>query len=288
MSRKRGLGRGLDALIPGDESFVAPGTPVVEVGTGDILPNPRQPRSSPQDSGLDELAESIAEHGVLQPLVVLPKDNQGNYVLIAGERRLEASKLAGLKTVPVIIRDTNEQGQLELALVENLQRSDLNALEAAEGFRQLIDDFNLSHEDVALKVGKSRTTVTNTLRLLKLSAPVRRALLEGKISEGHARALLPLPSAQAQSTALQAVRSRDLSVRETEALVRKLLGDEDRTKTSRPHTPEESDLENQLREALGTRVTIQKSRKGGRIVIHFYSDEELNTLLERFLDNPSA
>lgn len=233
---------------------------------------------------LGELTESIRKHGILQPLVVLPPDAKGRYTLIAGERRLRAAKEAGLKAVPVVIRDTDEIGQLELALIENLQRSDLNPLEAADGYRQLIDDFNLSHDDVAQRVGKSRAAVSNTLRLLKLSASVREALASDQISEGHGRALLGLATAQSQSGALETILQRGLNVRQTEELVRRLQGERTPRKKERKHrSAEESALEEQLQQSLGTRVTLQRGAKGGSITIRFYSDEELNTLVERLL-----
>jgi ParB family chromosome partitioning protein len=232
---------------------------------------------------ISQLADSISEHGILQPLVVLPKDAGGSYTLIAGERRLRAAEKAGLEFVPVIVREANEQQQLEWALVENLQRSDLNPLEIANGYLQLADEFDLSHAEIAKRVGKNRATVSNTLRLLKLSAAVRGALIENKISEGHARALLSLPTAQAQSAALQSILERELSVRQVEELVQRLLGERRKKKPKTKRSPEETDLENQLRDALGTRVTLKRGRRGGSLVIRFFSDEELNALVDRLL-----
>jgi ParB family chromosome partitioning protein len=232
---------------------------------------------------LRELAESIRAHGILQPLIVSPEPFGGGYALVAGARRLEAARLVGLETVPVIVRRTDERLRLELALIENLQRTDLNALEAAEGYRQLAEDFGLSHDEIAARVGKSRAAVTNTLRLLRLTSAARQALAAGAISEGHARALLSLPSAQAQSAALQTVLNRDLNVRQTEDLVRRLAGERKAAPPRRSRPPEESDLEGQLRQALGTRVTLVRGRRGGRLIIHFYSDEELNALVDQIL-----
>ncbi|HHH83032.1 MAG TPA: ParB/RepB/Spo0J family partition protein [Chloroflexi bacterium] len=284
MSKKRGLGKGLDALIPAGTGAAMPGEGVAQVPVEAIRPNPRQPRESMDTQALEDLAQSIREHGVLQPLIVLPADAQGSYTLIAGERRLRAAAMAGLKEVPAIIREATEAQRLELALIENLQRSDLNPLEAAEGYRQLAEDFGLSHEEIATRVGKSRTAVTNTLRLLKLSAAVRKALMAAKISEGHARALLALPTAQAQSAALQGILSRELNVRQTEELVRSMLGERPRRKKKVPdRSAEEVALEEELRQALGTKVTLRRGRRGGRLVLHFYSDEELNALVEQLL-----
>ncbi len=283
MSKKRGLGKGLDALIPTGSDQIPSRQGMLQVPVENIQPNPRQPRTSPEMENISQLADSISEHGILQPLVVLPKDAGGSYTLIAGERRLRAAQKAGLGFVPVIVREANEQQQLEWALVENLQRSDLNPLETANGYLQLADEFDLSHAEIAKRVGKNRATVSNTLRLLKLSAAVRGALIENKISEGHARALLSLPTAQAQSAALQSILERELSVRQVEELVQRLLGERRKKKPTTKRSPEETALENQLRDALGTRVTLKRGRRGGSLVIRFFSDEELNALVDRLL-----
>lgn len=280
MSRKTGLGKGLDALIPSDEPSEKGN--VLEVLSSEIVPNPRQPRAQIEADELQDLAASIKEHGILQPLIVSPNP-AGGYILVAGERRLRASRIAGLQTVPVVVRNVTQQEQLELALIENLQRADLNALEAAAGYRQLADEFELSHEDIARRVGKSRAAVTNTLRLLKLPQSVRQALIDGRISEGHARALLGLPTPQAQSALLQTIEERGLNVRQTEELVRKLSGERPAPRPASERTPEEVDLEDQLQQALGTRVTLKRGKSGGSLLIRFYSDEELNALVERFL-----
>jgi len=282
MTHKRGLGKGLDALIPSDEFFNKKGG-VIQIAIGEITPNPRQPRAGFDPSLLQELANSIVEHGILQPLVVTPSPDGKGYQLIIGERRLQAAQLAGLKTVPVLIRQVNEQQQLILALIENLQRSDLNPLEAAKGYHQLLEEFDLSHEDVATQVGKSRTTVTNTLRLLNLAPSLQQALREGKISEGHARALLALEKPQAQNAALQTVLKDGLNVRQTEELVRRLGGVRRKSSSPRRKSPDLSDIEEILRQTLGTRVTLTSSSRGGRIIIHFYSDEELSALVDRLL-----
>lgn len=283
MSRRRGLGRGLDALIPGEDDS-QPRQGVQEVNITLIKPNPFQPRSDFKQQELEELAGSIKEHGVLQPLIVTEGEDGQGYVLIAGERRLQAARIAGLASVPVIVRQVSSQQQLELALIENLQREDLNPLEAAEGYRQLAEDFNLSHGDIAAKVGKSRTAVSNTLRLLNLSKGVQKALASGDISEGHARALLGLDSAQAQSAALKTIIQSGLNVRQAEDLVRRLSGKRTpKRDAGRTPSPEEKDLENRLRQALGTKVNLKRGKKGGSIVLHYYSDEELNALIELLL-----
>ena len=280
MSRRTGLGRGLDALIPGGENNTR-GAGVEQIAVERIAPNPRQPRTDFDPASLAELAASIREHGILQPLIVSSGDQPGMYILIAGERRLLAARQVGLEKVPVIVREASEQEHLELALIENLQRANLNPLESAEAYRQLAEEFNLSHEEIALQVGKKRSTVTNTLRLLNLPVIVRQALTDGHISEGHARILLALPTPQAQEAALQTVLSKDLSVRQTEDLVRMLGGH----KAQRPQRPgpgaDVLALEERLRSSLGTRVTLNQRRKGGTLVIHYYSDEELDSLVDR-------
>jgi len=282
MPRRPGLGRGLDALIPGGEG-PAPGQGVQQIAVDRIRPNPRQPRTKFDPESLAELAESIRQHGVLQPLIVTEGDQQDYFTLVAGERRLMAARQAGLELVPVMVREVGDQQRLELALIENLQRSDLGALEAAEAYRQLAEEFGLSHEEIAARVGKKRPTVTNTIRLLNLPTSVRQALADEKISEGHARALLALGSTQAQLAALQTILERNLSVRQAEELVRKMSGHKPPSKEKPAPSPEVSALEERLRASLGTRVNLNRRRKGGTLIIHFYSDEELNALVDQIL-----
>ncbi len=288
MNKKTGLGKGLDALIPAGEFASETSAPPAAAGAtqvpiGDIRPNPLQPRTYMDDVELAELAASIRENGIIQPLIVTQAEQPGQYTLIAGERRLRASRMAGLSSVPVIVREASEQQRLELALIENVQRADLTPLEAAEAYRHLAENFNLSHEVIATRVGKSRVTITNTLRLLKLPAAVRQALAEARITEGHARALLALPNAQAQSAALQSILKHDLNVRQAEELVRKLTGKKPERPSKPAAAPEIAALEDRLRGRLGTRVTLNPRRKGGTVVIHYYSDEELDILVNRIL-----
>ena len=286
MSRRRGLGKGLDALIPSGETPSA--DEIVHLSVEEIDRNPRQPRRHFDSDDLKDLAESIREHGVLQPLMVAQPEGSDDYVLIAGERRLQAARQAGLSTVPAVIREATEEQLLVWALIENLQREDLNPIEAAEGYRQLAEDFDLSHEQIAQRVGKSRSAVTNTLRLLNLPESIRSALESGRISEGHARALLSLPNEEAQTSALQTVMSQDLNVRQTEALVRRLSGKRKQKRRTKPkQSPEEKALESDLREALGTKVNLRRSGDSGTLTLHFYSDEELNALVERLLGDDS-
>lgn len=283
MTAKRGLGRGLGALIP---------TSAAEAETLDvdlIVSNPHQPRSAVDPESLASLAESIREHGVIQPLLVTRVQPEGGgpavYQLIAGERRLQAARLAGLARVPVVVKEASSSDVLELALVENLQRADLNPLEEAQAFRRLVDQFGLTQETIAARVGRSRTAVANALRLLTLSDELKASLARGEISEGHARALLGLPSEAQRRQAWQRVVERGLSVRETEALVRQWPATARRKAPRRRPDPEVADLEERLRAALGTRVSLRRGRRGGRLTIHFYSDEELEALLGRLLES---
>ncbi len=281
MPQRSGLGKGLDALIPGGEPVSSAGG-AAQVAVGAIQRNPRQPRQSFKEDELEELAMSIREHGVIQPLIVSPAGN-GVYTLIAGERRLQAARRAGLLNVPVVIRNATDQQLLELALIENVQRADLNAIEEAEAFHHLIKEFGLSQDAVALRVGKSRVAVTNTLRLLDASSAVKQALVDQKISEGHARALLALHSAKAQEAALHSIINLDLSVRQTEQLARKLGGQKPVSKKKTSGNPNVSDIERRLRTSLGTKVSLKHGRKGGALTIYYYSDEELDALLEKIL-----
>lgn len=293
---RRGLGRGLSSLIPAtppetltEKQAASPGLRLLPIDN--ISPNPRQPRQAIAPEALAELAASIKEHGLIQPIIITaasPED-PAPYIIIAGERRWRASRLAGLDEVPVVVKEASPQDMLELALVENIQRSDLNPLEEAAAFQSLIVDFGLTQEQVADRVGKSRTAVTNIVRLLRLPDEVKEALLEGQIREGHARALLGLNDDQAIVEASKLVISRGLSVRQTEELVRRLntptppkaIDEEDLS-----NTPESRALENRLREFLGTKVNLFRTRKGGRIVIHFYSEEELADLYDKLIDEP--
>lgn len=272
-ARDFGLGRGLDALIP-PPAGTEEGR---QIPLDRISANPHQPRARFEGDELTDLAASIGEHGVLQPVVVRGLAN-GDYQLIAGERRVRAARMAGLTQIPAVVREPTEAEMVELALIENLQRTDLNPLEEALGFRVLIERFGLPHEAVANRVGRSRAAVTNALRLLDLAPETQEALLDGQISEGHARALAGLTVPELQVAALAIVLERRLSVRQTEELVRR------RRRQSRPDpvsTPHEDlqELENRLRALLATRVAITRTRRGGRISIEFASDEELDRLL---------
>ena len=278
MTRARGLGRGLSALIPPDVAGVD------EVDLDLIVPNPQQPRFSISEESLQELAQSIREHGVLQPLLVSASDAEGTYQLIAGERRLRAARLAGLSRVPVVVKEAATHERLELALVENLQREDLSPLEEAQAYRRLAEEFGMSQEAIAARVGRSRTAVANTMRLLTLSDEIKAGLAAGAISEGHARALLGLKSEDDRHTAWLQVTERQLNVRQTEALVRRWPdGSASPDSPARPQDdPETAALESKLRAAVGTKVELRRRSTGrGRLVLHFYSDDELTGLLTR-------
>jgi ParB family chromosome partitioning protein len=271
-ARAFGLGRGLDALIPRSTE-----RGVNELPLDRITRNPQQPRAAFDDATLGELAASMAVHGVIQPVVVRELPG-GDYELIAGERRIRAARLAGLNTIPAIVRETDSERSLEMALIENLQREDLNPVEAAQAYRQLIDRFGLTHEAVARQVGKSRVAITNALRLLDLAPETVRSIAEGRITEGHGRALAAVSVHELQRAVLQVVVERRLSVRETEELVRRKRDEASRT-PSQPSLPADlRDLEAQLRGMLATKVGIVRTRRGGRLVIDFYSDEELDRL----------
>jgi len=280
--RRIGLGKGLDSLIPPSEAEDADARQgVLEVPLSSISPNPHQPRSPIEEQDLSELAASIEEHGIIQPLVVT--DAADGYQLIAGERRWRAAKVAGLSEVPVLVKDVAPQEMLELALVENLQRSDLNPLEEALAFEQLADSFGLTQAQIARRVGKSRTAVANTLRLLKAARAVREALLDESITEGHARALLGLDQDQAQEAALKTVLKRGLNVRQTEELVRRLQGHREERPDPPKSSPAEKELESRFRQALSTKVSLRRKGDRGRLVIYFYSEEELAAIYEHIV-----
>jgi ParB family chromosome partitioning protein len=294
-TRKSGLGRGLSALIPeGEPAARDERVPVTEVPIGDVVPNPKQPRTVMDPAKLQELSDSILTYGIIQPILVteeVGQDGQPVYQLIAGERRLRAAKAAGLTTVPVTIRQTTSQELLEIAIVENIQRADLNPLEEAVAYERLREEFGLTQAQVAERVGKSRTAVANLLRLLDLPIEVRAAISSGEISEGHARALLGLPDEARQVQLLERVIKDGLNVRDTERIVREWAG-----KTARASKPKSADRSDRgaetitqgfaeaLQRSLGTKVGLRRSAKGkGTLTIHFYNDEDLTGILERLL-----
>ncbi|CAA9211723.1 MAG: Chromosome (plasmid) partitioning protein ParB [uncultured Chloroflexi bacterium] len=324
--RRAGLGRGLDALIappaerapatgdsgasgsgraegeagsiqvtrathdPDGPAQVAP----LEVEIGRIEPNPLQPRRQFDAELLADLAESIREHGIIQPLVVTAAPartgdppGRARYMLIAGERRWQASRLAGLVRVPVVVREAAGRELLELALVENVQRADLNPLEEAAAFQQLSEEFGLTQEEIGRRVGKSRFAISNTMRLLQLPARVQQAVLDGRLSEGHARAVLGLAGdREAQERLAQEVIDNGWTVRQVEEAVRRLQQAPEpesggQRVPSRRRDAATEEIEERFREALGTRVALSRSRRGGRLVIHYYDDEQLQSIYDR-------
>jgi len=284
MAQRSGLGKGLESLIPTWKSSPTPvgaNEQVQLLPIASISPNPQQPRKIFEEDQLEDLATSIKQHGIIQPLIVIAAEGVDRYTLIAGERRLRAAKLAGLKEVPAIVRTASQQEQLEFAIIENVQREDLNPIERARAYQSLADQFSLTHEDIAQRVGKSRVTVTNTLRLLNLPVVVQQTLQSGEITEGHARSLLALPSARAMEAALDSILSLGLNVRQTELLVSKLSGKAPTSKKLTTRSAEAEDLENRLRQFFHTKVMLSKGKRGGTISISFYSDEELNAILDR-------
>jgi ParB family transcriptional regulator, chromosome partitioning protein len=279
--RHTGLGRGLTSLIPQRPQHA----PTSEIPIDRIRPNPRQPRQRMDDVQLEELAASIREHGVLQPILVT--ETLDGYQLVAGERRFRASRLAGLERIPAVIRQLADKDQLELALVENLQRADLGPMEEAQAFQALADEFGLTHDAIAQRIGRAKSTVTNTLRLLDLDPDVQAAVAAGQITEGHARAIGGLPAAQ-QAHVARTVIDQGFSVRQTEELVRRLREPKPAAaKPARTLDPDLERVEEDLRRQLGTKVTLARSRKGGRIIIEFYSDEELGQLYDRLIGGPA-
>lgn len=284
-SFKRGLGRGLDSLIPLNDDFssddMGKKEKLTNISVEKIKPNPLQPRQSFDDNSLAELANSIKEHGIIQPLIVTKIDS--GYELIAGERRLRASKLIGLSEVPAIIRDAEKLKKLELAVIENVQRDDLNVLDEARSYKRLIDEFSLSQEDVAKKVGKSRSAVANKIRLLDLPVEIKRALNSKDITEGHARSLLGLPNHEKMLAVFKLVAKGKLSVRETEKKVNDMLRGSVLTIKKDEVDPNILQLEKNLREALGARVRLKGKRKGGSLIIDYTSSKDLERILNFFL-----
>jgi ParB family transcriptional regulator, chromosome partitioning protein len=321
MAQQYGLGRGLASLIPPkkkiiDEENASPfqtvaspethspsavsaqvflsvpitngNNGVQEIPIEKLTPNPHQPRFHFDPVKLEELAQSIKEHGILQPLIVSPllqgsseaRPNGERYELIAGERRFQAAKSIGLRTVPVIVRDVTEQEKLELSIIENIQRHDLNPIEEAKAYLRLLDEFGMQQEAVAKKMGKSRSTVANTLRLLHLPIEIQRAVAEGKISEGHAKSLLAIENPEKQRAIFDLIIKEELTVRETEMKVRSIAV-RSHTRHAAALNPEIIKRAEQLTQILGTKVKISPVGKGGKIIIEYYATEDLDGLLRR-------
>lgn len=278
-----GLGRGLGSLIPqkNDPININPSSSqtegeVMRVSPDSIIANPRQPRNNFSDAELNELVQSVREYGIIQPLVVT-KTAQG-YELIAGERRLRAARLVGLKEVPIVVREADDQEKLEIALIENIQREDLNAVELALGYKKLAEEFNLNQDQLAKKLGKSRPVVTNTLRILQLPQAIQDALINGEITEGHAKILVGLDSEQKQFELFNRIKTRHLNVDTTLLEARRMGG----TKQARIQINyADKDKEMLLRQFFGAKSEIKRIRKGGEVVVHFTSEEELEGIIKK-------
>ena len=302
--KKKGLGKGLAALVeehiisplveitPDVQQFSSKNDGTLNVSPNNILPSRYQPRKEFDEAFLEELADSIRKHGVIQPLVVSDLGD-GSYELVAGERRLRASKMAELKTVPIVIREFEEKDRLAVALIENIQRADLNAIEVAEAYQEMIDRVNLTQEEVSLIVGKSRTSVANTLRLLKLPESIRTRVVNNNISEGHGRAILSLyPNFQKMEEVARISEEEDLSVRQTEDLTRKILSEDINKdvspKSNTSYNSRIQALEERLIKMLGVKTKIAGSTDKGSIKFFYHTPEELEILIQNILKNKDS
>lgn len=277
MVDRRRLGKGLGALIP-EVSDVE--SAIKEVALAQVQPNPYQPRKVFDEAKLQELANSIKEHGVVQAIVVSPSSS--GYFLVAGERRFRAAQMAGLETIPAVVREFKAHAMLEIALIENLQREDLNPMEEAAAYHQLMEEFNLTQEEMAKRIGKSRPAIANTLRLLALPPAIREAIVRGEITPGRARPLLAIQDAGLQEKMGRYIAKKGLSAREAERLVNKTLQEDGQTAREgdpQERDPYKADLQERLQRHLGTKVSLIKAKGGGHIQIHYYGDEDLNRLL---------
>jgi len=282
--KKTGLGKGLDALIFPERYGVEAGQSkkVQEIPLDDIKLNPYQPRTDIDAEKLEELANSIKQHGVIQPIIV-SKLSDNKYQMIAGERRLRASKLAGIKKIPAVIAEYTDEQAAEIALIENLQREDLNPYEEAYAYKKLIDDFGLTQEQLAERIGKSRTAVTNILRLLKLPEEILLMLKEGSLSTGHARAILALKEEKLQKEIGEKVIKKQLSVRQTEKLIKNIMKERDNNKKTTGQSPEIIEIQERLQSALAAKVMIKEKRGKGKIEIEFYTADDLSRILDIIL-----
>ncbi len=284
--RSKGLGKGLRALIPTVPEGIGVGGEILELPLEKIQPSPHQARRSFDEGALEELAASIKEHGVLQPVVVRPLGD-GSYELVVGERRWRACQRAGLKTIPALVKTVDDRTSSEMMLVENLQREDLSPLEAAHAYKRLIEEFGLTQEEVAERVGKSRAFIANMMRLLQLPPEVQALLAQGALSVGHCKAILSLPTPQQQVSLAREVVRRNLSVRETENVAKKTTSPA-RVPRRGTGAGQANHFAERLQQLLGTKVRVKQWRRGGKIEILFYSREELERLLEWFLSHLEA
>ena len=293
MAVKRGLGKGIDAMISGDDTKTKKIVKEVfkegdTIDINKIEPNSNQPRKNFNEDKIHELAESIKQHGLIEPLIV-QKGKKGFYTIIAGERRWRAAREAGIKEIPVIVKDYTDQQVMEIALIENIQREDLNAIEEAEAYERLIKDFNLKQDEVAERVSKSRVAVTNSLRLLKLDPRVREMIIEDKIKSGHARALLSITDPEEQYRLAVMIFDNSMSVRETEKMVKKYLADKDKPAKEIKEKDTQTELiykdyEEKLKTVIGTKVNINNKGKGkGKIEIEYFSPDEFDRIISMMM-----
>lgn len=278
MNNKRGLGRGLQALIPEIDEESPKGVENIKIS--DIEPNQFQPRKHFDDESLKELSDSIKEHGIIQPIIV--RKNDFGYQIVAGERRWRAAKLAGLKEVPAIVKDFDDQKVMEIALIENLQREDLNPIDEAKAYKSLMEQFNLTQEEISKRVGKSRSSIANSIRLLNLDDEVQNMLMEGKITTGHAKVILALQDAEKQNMIAKKIVDKNLNVRETENLIKEVT-------SSKKKKRKESDayikeIEDNFCRFFGTKVKIIHGKNRGKILIEYYGEEDLSRLTELIID----
>ena len=282
MAKKFGLGKGLGALIPEDniKEKNIKDSGIIKIKIKDIKVNEKQPRKFFDDNKLQELAESVKEHGIIQPLIL--KEEEKGYSIIAGERRYRAAKIAELTEVPSVIMNISNEKLLQVSLIENIQREDLNPIEEAIAYERLLKEFSLTQEELSKTMGKSRASITNTMRLLKLDNRVKDYIIEGVISEGHGRAILPLEN-DAQYEMAQKIIDNSLSVRETEKLVKKIINnvvEEKESKRRKPLNPYYKDVRDRLQDHFGTKVNLNSNKNKGKIEIEYYSEEDLQRILD--------
>lgn len=284
MSKKFGLGKGLGALIPNEIQDEVKADIKESVSSSTLIPlnkiinNSDQPRKFFDSDNIAELAESIKNHGIIQPLIL--KKHEKKYIIIAGERRWRAAKMLSLKEVPAIVMDLSDKEVLEISLIENIQRQDLNPIEEALAYRKLIDEFNLTQKELSKRIGKSRVSITNTMRLINLDERVQQYLIESVISEGHGRALLAIEDKDLQYKLAQKIIDEKLSVRELEKLIKSVFKEKEEKKEEVKVNPYVKDVENRLQDYFGTKVNINSKNKKGKIEIEYYSDDDLNRILE--------
>ncbi len=275
---KKGLGKGLGALISNESMEDNIG--VLELKINEIEPNAAQPRKLFDDEKLLQLSESIKQHGIIQPIIV--KKDSSIYTIIAGERRWRAAKLAGLSTIPALVKDFTELQVMEVALIENLQREDLNPIEEANAFINLMNEFNLTQEQIAEKIGRSRSAIANTIRLLGLSNDVKKFIVSGELTSGHARTLVIIENEELQKSAAEYIINNKLSVRETENYIKSILHKKEKNKNTKSENLEYKYVEDKLKNILGTKVKLNANKNKGKIVIEYYSNDELDRLLDYF------